>query len=302
MQLTPLRRARHLVVDFPGPFPLEAQLRYGDCGASRAALFSARCALEAADAILVSQPRQRAYVEELLGESRTTILELPFSIPDGAPPEGAAPPGRPPLLVWPGGLWPWLDPVLALDALDASGSDCRIEFWGAIPGDDAHTGLLREIGSRALTERVSIVPWMRPDEFFPRLAAADAAMTFDRGDPERGLAFRTRLLHSLWVGTPLIAPAGEWVTDIAAAAGAAWTPLQSPESIGTVMRQISESRNLLLNRSNAARASVSDRTYDVAASDLLNVLGRPGERVGDRNRIGLRSRVTARAIRAGIPG
>jgi glycosyltransferase involved in cell wall biosynthesis len=302
MQLSPLRHAQCLIVDLPGPFPLEARMRFGNTGAARAAEFSARCALSAADAALVSQPRQRAYATELLDDTSKTILEVPFAVPGGVPPEGRVNPGAPPLLVWPGGLWPWLNPILALDALEASNSDCQIEFWGANAGAESHLCLLRAIEDRNLTDQVSIVPWLRPEEFFPRLAAADATITFDQGEPERGLAFRTRLLHSLWVGTPLIAPAGEWVTDIAEEAGAAWTPAQTVNGIATAMRQVSSSPTLLASRSKAARACVANHTYASAISGLLDLLSAPPERIGNRGRIGRHSRIRARGISMGLGG
>ena len=244
--------ARHLVVDAAGPFLLEnlvvhqtqAPQRRRRVLADESAVLARL--LASADLVLCAHDRQRdltlgmmlasgALLPELLDDDpglERTLLLVPFG-PTGEvdPIERAAPSGRL-HVIWPGGLWDWLDPLTLVEAIAqarARGSEVTAELWGARSPDplvppSRPAGLVRERARELeITDAIDVVDWVPHDQRRARLARADAAVTLDPGGIEARFAFRTRLVDALASGLPVIATAGELVADEAAARGAGFT-------------------------------------------------------------------------------
>jgi hypothetical protein len=260
--------ARHLVVDAAGPFLLEnLVVHQTQATQRRRRVLADESAVVArllanADLVLCAHDRQRdltlgmmlasgALLPELLDDDpglERTLLLVPFG-PTGEvdPIERAAPSGRL-HVIWPGGLWDWLDPLTLVEAIAqarADGSEVTAELWGARSPDplvpaSRPAGLVRERARELeITDAIDVVDWVPHEQRRARLARADAAVTLDPGGIEARFAFRTRLVDALASGLPVIATAGELVADEAAARGAGFTvPPGDPVALAALLRAL----------------------------------------------------------------
>ena len=247
-----LAEARHLVVDAAGPFLLEnLVVHQQEPEARRRRVLTDESAvlarlLAAADLVLCAHERQRDLTLGIMlasGALAPTLLDgdpgldgLFVTVPFGPTGPVAAlehlhEPGRL-HLVWPGGLWDWLDPLTLVEAVARArkaGAEITAELWGARSPDPLvpPSRAARQVGERArelgIEDAIEVVGWVPHAERAPRLARADAAVTLDPGGIEARFAFRTRLVDALACGLPVIATAGEVVADRAAADGAGFT-------------------------------------------------------------------------------
>ena len=82
----------------------------------------------------------------------------------------------------------------------------------------------------------------------------DLAITFDDGGEEPALAFRTRLLHAMALGVPVLATRGEFVADLAGARGAGWTvDPRDADAIASTITRLHDDRAALRQAGQAAR-------------------------------------------------
>ena len=149
-----LARARHLVVDAAGPFLLENLVvhrmqppeRRRSILADESAVLGRL--LASADLVLCAHARQRdltlgmmlasgavspALIDDDAGLERYFLTIPSAPRPPVEPVERATTPGRL-HLVWPGGLWDWLDPVSLVNAIArarSNGANVTAELWGA---------------------------------------------------------------------------------------------------------------------------------------------------------------------------
>ena len=296
--------AGNLCVDFAGPFPLEAQARGADSATVRKAEKAAVFAVANADLILCAHERQRVYTNDLLARHGRSPAELerrvalvPFGITPCETPTQRSNDGL--RLVWPGGLWDWLDPLIALTALAHLRDDVTIEYWGT-QNPDPQAPRMRsaiELAARVrdahLDDRVRLVEWVPRDEFDRRLASFDLAVTFDSGGDEAQHAFRTRLLHALAGGVPTIATRGEFVADLAASHGAGWT-IAPGDATGLVdlLEGLRTDHDALRRASDNARKLAAGFTYPRLVEPIANWLDDEDRfRLASRDRPSVRSRV-----------
>ena len=277
-----VRSAKRLCIDFAGPYPLEAAAS----GASRSTIRQAeRSAVEAmliADLILCSTERQVAYAQGLVarhssqpGLSPDRFRLLPFGTPAGAAPLAPSVTAGPLRIVWPGGLWDWLDPFVAVTAVAGRADGTTIEFWGTqnpdprAPRMRLAERLRAHVAALGADACVTFAGWIPADEFGQRLAGFDLAVTFDDGGREAQHAFRTRLLHALWAGVPTIATRGEHMADLAAARGAGWTiaPGDAGE-LAALLAQLATDRRLLRQAQAQARTLAREFAYPALVQPL----------------------------------
>ena len=274
--------ATRLCVDFAGPYPLEARASGLPPREVLAAERSAAAAMAQADVVLCSQPRQIAYARGLLlAHEPNAVLAadrfivVPFGNPAGAGPFESRPFDGGLRLVWPGGLWDWLDPIVLLDALGGAPAGTTVEFWGIqSPDPSAPRMQLSErvrqgVAARGFDNIVRLVDWVPADEFDRRLATFDLAVTFDDAGEEPRHAFRTRLLHALGVGVPTLATAGEYVADLAQAREAGWTvPPGDAAAIAELLHALATDPLRIARARNAARNLADEFSYPELVAPL----------------------------------
>lgn len=161
---------------------------------------------------------------------RTTLDVVPFGLPAEPPvldgpgvreafPSVIAP--RDEVVLWNGGIWPWLDApsaVRSVARLAGRRPGVRLVFMGLSPGfaGRAAADEAREV-ARGLGVLGTTV--LFADEWVPYagragwLLSADCALAAASDHLETRYAFRTRLLDCLWAGLPIVCTSGD---DLAA--------------------------------------------------------------------------------------
>ncbi len=184
-----------------------------------------------ADAILVAGAEQAAWWSAQIGDrSDTPLLDVPFGIPEDDPEaEVGAIDGVPAgwsVIIWWGGVWPWLDleTLLAARARLGSAPISLVVPTAARPGGGAHltTRDLQSAAARHGLKRPAVMPlerWIPYAERHRVLNRAAVLAVLHRSGPESELSFRTRALDGLWAAVPLLLSEGGAVSRIAASRG-----------------------------------------------------------------------------------
>jgi hypothetical protein len=167
---------------------------------------------------------------------RNLIDVVPFGVPE-TPPGASAATGGPwslpgiergdELVVWNGGLWPWLDPFTAIRAVALAAERrprLRLVFMGAAPQLPAQRtaerarDLARELGvlGRSVFFNDSWVPY---EERGAWLVDASCALSTHGDHVETRFAFRTRLLDCFWARLPVVCTAGDELAERVARQG-----------------------------------------------------------------------------------
>lgn len=201
-------------------------------------------ALRDGDFLLCATEKQRdLYLGVLLAERlidgdryradptlRSLIDVVPFGLPDG----DAAPAGSDGILgafpqlsaddeivLWNGGVWPWLDPETAVRAvarLVERRPRIRLVFMGAASQVPAQRTAAR---ARAVAEQLGVLGshvlfhdgWVDYRERADWLLGAHCALYAHHDHLETRFAFRTRLLDCFWAGLPVVCSGGDELAD-----------------------------------------------------------------------------------------
>ena len=165
---------------------------------------------------------------------RRLVDLVPYGLPS-SPPQATQPvlkgvrPGigrEDKVLLWGGGLWPWLDPLTAIRALGLlrpQRSDLRLVLPGTAHPNPAVArlpnlltaarDLARELG--LLERAVFFVDWVPYAQWPNFLLESDVGLTLHRRDTlEARLAYRTRVLDYVWAGLPTVATRGDVLADL----------------------------------------------------------------------------------------
>jgi glycosyltransferase involved in cell wall biosynthesis len=131
------------------------------------------------------------------------------------------------VILWGGGLWPWLDPLTAIRAIHRLAStrpEIKLIFPGTRhPNPEMATmpTLLGEAKQLAqafeLTDRqVFFGDWVAYADWPNVLLESDVALTLHLDSIETRLAFRSRVLEYIWAGLPVVASTGDATSDLIA--------------------------------------------------------------------------------------
>jgi glycosyltransferase involved in cell wall biosynthesis len=248
------RCGARIVHDLYAPTLMEkvaAAARSGDSpeqrGMRRTAASALRLAARSGDAFICASERQRDFwLGVLLAEGRidagtfaadpslrALVEVVPFGIDDD-PPEAADGPvlkGVVPgigandrVLLWPGGVWDWLDPetpIRAVAELSRRRDDLRLYFLGLrSPNEGRAHGIVER--ARALADELGATGrsvffndgWVPYRERAAYLLEADAAVSAHHDDVEARLAYRSRLLDCIWARLPVVATGGDELGDL----------------------------------------------------------------------------------------
>jgi glycosyltransferase involved in cell wall biosynthesis len=241
----PAFSGRHLLV-IDGATPLLAELeatpptpairRRRRTAAARLPLVAAR-----AHAVLVAGAAQHDWWRAVLHRRpEVPILEVPFGIQEHDPPEESAEiigvPADWSVVLWWGGVWPWLD----LDTLLAARARLgRVPVSIVVPTATRPGGSLAQFTASDLNRMAAryalsapeVVPlehWAPYDERHLTLNRAAVMAFLHRPSREVELSFRTRAMDALWSGTPMLLSAGGEVARLADALG--WGEVVDPGS------------------------------------------------------------------------
>jgi len=206
------------------------------------------------------------------------------------------------VVLWAGGVYDWLDPVSAIEAVDVlrhRRPDVRLVFQGMRhPNADvvpmAMPDRCRALADeRGLTgEHVFFLDWVPYEERHDYLLDADVGLCTHPDHLESEFAFRTRVLDYLWAGLPVVVSAGDELGALVAA-----------EGLGAVVRPgdtgaLADALEALLYDEQAIKsaaahvARVRDRfTWSSTLAPLVDFCAAPkraADAVGDQLRIARR--------------
>ncbi len=182
-----------------------------------------------ADALLVAGAAQRRWWIQLLGSSRPDlpILDVPFGVPDAPPNSGVADiPGVPrhnAVVLWWGGVWPWLDleTLLAARARLGGAPLTLVVPVASRPGANhqppfgpADLERLAALHGLRPPRIIGLQNWVPYAERHRLLNRASLLAVLHRPGTEAELSFRTRALDGLWAGVPLLLSEGGAVAEL----------------------------------------------------------------------------------------
>lgn len=238
---------RPLVVDFYDPFLIEGlEFRRDEAAPDRIDGWRRDLGvlgqqLAAGDFFLCASERQRHFCLGLLAAagrlnpasyaSDPTFERLlgvvPFGLPDNDPP-----PGEPDLpagisaddeiVLWGGGIWNWLDPLVLVRAaaeLAPSRPRLRVLFLGAQHPNPSLPRARVAAEAQALSRDLGLLDrvvffgrdWLPYASRGAILAAARVGVSLNPPGVEAELAFRTRCLDYIWARLPMVVTAGDTI-------------------------------------------------------------------------------------------
>ena len=203
------------------------------------------------------------------------------------------------VLLWGGGLWPWLDSMTAVQAVERLRDDyphLKLIFPGTIhPNQNVATGLpvrktetYQYVKEQGLVDEVVFFgDWVPYEDWQSVLLECDIALSLHHDTLETQLAFRSRMLEYFWAGLPLIATTGDATSE-----------LVTRYNVGTVVDYqdvdgVVEAIKQILTDNSATQAGFAqarqDLTWEKAAEPLIRFCQNP-RRAADRgpgNRLGI---------------
>jgi hypothetical protein len=203
---------------------------------------------------------------------------------------GAAVPGLVPedvLLVWGGGIYPWFDTDVLLDAmarLAAGHPRLKLLFLGTRHPlrPDEESADVAALRARAtadglLDRTVFLHPgWVPYDERHDWLGGADVGVSTHHPHLETEFSYRTRVVDYLAAGLPVVTTDGDALADLVRSAGCgAVVPPHDPGALAAALAGLADDavrRRVLADRAAAAAAEL---TWDVVAAPLVEFCRTP---------------------------
>jgi glycosyltransferase involved in cell wall biosynthesis len=219
------RRGQRIVFDLFDPTVLELRELYGNTPSARQRIHLAAEwwrlseALMRGDLLMCAARKQREFYERLQS-SEAPWIEVPFGV-DMMEIKVCEKP-RDNVVVWGGGLWEWLDPATAVEAivrLNEEGLRAKLLFLGrSRPNrdlidrrrEDRVDGLLRRGGVNVSANE----EWVPYRERLAWLRAGKVAIMLHRRTAEAEYSIRTRLFDAIAAGTPVVATAGGFAAEL----------------------------------------------------------------------------------------
>jgi glycosyltransferase involved in cell wall biosynthesis len=164
---------------------------------------------------------------------RALVDVVPYGLP-GTVPHRSRPvvkgvwPGVGPddtVILWGGGLWPWLDPLTGIRAVAKiwqQRQDVRLIFPGTkhpnpgMVGIPTHVENARQVAREKglVNKAVFFGDWVAYEDWPAVLLESDLALTLHYDTLEARLAFRSRVLDYIWAGLPTVATKGDATSDL----------------------------------------------------------------------------------------
>jgi glycosyltransferase involved in cell wall biosynthesis len=195
------------------------------------------------------------------------------------------------LLLWGGGLWPWLDPLTAIRAmalLRDRHPRIKLLFPGTRHPNPAMAAMPNQVAAaKALAAELGVLDsgvhfgdWLPYSRWPHVLQECDVALTLHFDTVETRLAFRSRVLEYIWAGLPIVATSGDATSDLIARHGlGVITPEGDAAAVAAAIDQLlTEPRRQRAASFAAARAELN---WEQAAAPLVRYCRNP-QRAPDR--------------------
>jgi hypothetical protein len=171
-------------------------------------------------------------------------VTVPFGIEDRDPAEDGEPIdlGDDPVAIWGGGMWPWLDPDAAVEAVRRvreRGSRLRLLFLGGRRpnGDvDRVAGGWVPSSDEATLRNPEWVPYRERARW---LRASRVAVMLHRERLEARFAIRTRLFDAIWCRVPVVVSEGGFAAELVGREGLGLVvPVGNVEAVANALEQL----------------------------------------------------------------
>jgi glycosyltransferase involved in cell wall biosynthesis len=189
------------------------------------------------------------------------------------------------IILWGGGLWPWLDPLTAIRAIEKiwqQRQDIRLIFPGTkhpnpwMEDTHTHTEAARELAKRSglLDKAVFFGKWVPYEDWPNVLLESDVALTLHYDTLESRLAFRSRLLDYIWAGLPTVATQGDATSDLVATYGlGAVVDFEDVDDVaGAIVQLLNQPRGQFQVKFAEARQQLA---WEVVAQPLIEFCRHP---------------------------
>jgi len=220
------RREQRIIYDLFDPTVLELRELYGSSPSIRQRIHLAAEwarlseALMRADVLMCAAADQRRFYEKLQSGDAPWI-EVPFGIDTAE--LASCPKPQDNVVVWGGGVWEWLDPATAVEAVlrvNASGTRCKLLFLGRRrPTTPRLIDRRREDRFDALLQRggphvAANEGWVPYRERLSWLRAGKVAIMLHRSTAEAEYSVRTRVFDAIAAGIPVVASEGGFAAGL----------------------------------------------------------------------------------------
>jgi glycosyltransferase involved in cell wall biosynthesis len=278
------RASQRIVYDLFDPTVLELRELYGNAPSVRQRIHLAAEwwrlaeALTRADLLMCAAGRQRHFYEQLQS-SDTPWIEVPFGIE--AHEVRACEKSRDNIVVWGGGVWEWLDPVTAIDAVvrvNSGGVRARLLFLGRARPNRELVDRRREDRFEALLARGGAAvsaneQWVPYSERLSWLRSAKIAIMLHRRTAEAEYSIRTRLFDAIAAGTPVVATAGGFAADLVETEGLGIVvPPGDVEAVAGAIRQLLTDDEIYFNCVKSLERIRPRFTWEVVTRPLVGAI------------------------------
>jgi len=244
------RRAQKLVMDLFDPLVLELRELYGNAPSIRQRVHLAAewsrltYALRRGDLLVSATPHQREFYDRLRS-SDAPWVEIPFGVD-----LDEVKPCKPPhdnLVIWGGGLWEWLDPRTAVDAvvqLNREGLRCNLLFLGGTRPNRHVVDRRREdrlaqlvaSGGPSVSANAEWVPYR---ERLSWLRSGKVAIMLHRSTEEAEYAIRTRLFDAIAAAVPVVVTERGFAADLVKTENVGIVvPADDPQAVAEAIRRL----------------------------------------------------------------
>lgn len=224
------RKSQKIVYDLFDPLVLELRELYGHSPSPRQRVHIAAewwrltWALRTADLLIAAAPRQRELYDRLQS-SAAPWIEVPFGIDLSE--TLSCPKPQDNVVIWGGGVWEWLDPGTAINAvlaLNREGLRCRLLFLGRARPNGQLTDTRRQRRFEDLLARGGAVvaaneEWVPYRERLSWLRSGKVAIMLHRPTPEAVYSIRTRLFDAIAAAVPVVATETGFAADLVSREG-----------------------------------------------------------------------------------
>lgn len=218
---------------------------------------------------------------------RRLLDRVPFGLPAAPFPDvdaalpAVAPDDR--VLLWGGGLWDWLDPLLAVRAMPAilaAEPRARLLFPGTRHPNPAVPPMAMVAEARALVEELGLASavvfggWAPRETWLAYLRRADVGLSLHPDTVEARLAFRSRLLDYAWAGLPMVVTEGDETSTLVRRRrlGEVVPPEDATAVAAAVLRVLARPKSAYSDLFARARAAL---TWERAAEPLVAFCAAP---------------------------